>query len=419
MNENFEIKGCRSCDSSELIPIISLGNQYIVNFVENKDESTPRCPLELVLCNGCKLLQLRHNAPAESMWGNQYWYKSGINRMIKEDLLDIVNNIKNIANFNEGDIVLDIGCNDGTMLGFYNTPGIKLVGFEPSKNVANEAASKGFEIINDFFNAEKFKERFGDKKAKVITAISMFYDLENPNKFLKDIVSILDPDGILVIQQNYLVTMLQNTAFDNICHEHREYYSYYSLKKLLDKYNLKTFDVSLNEINGGSIRTYIKMNGNNSIPNSIEAENRLADIIEKESNLGLDTKKPYLEFANRIDSIKKELLDFLKKEKDSGKKICALGASTRGLVLLQYFGLGPELIDCIFDKNPDKEGKLAVGSWIPITSPDNIEKYNPDHQIVLIWHIFKGIGDDEKDFIKRGGKFILPLPKIRIIDSTN
>jgi SAM-dependent methyltransferase len=415
MTENFEIKKCRSCGSEDLFPIISLGNQYVVNFVNSKEEGT-KCPLNLVLCNDCKLVQLKHNAPQESMWGDQYWYKSGINRMIREDLKDIVKNVKKLSNPKEGDIVIDIGSNDGTMLGFYDDKNIKLVGFEPSKNVAREASSKGFHIINDFFNAESFKKEFGEQKAKVITAISMFYDLENPNKFLQDIISILDKKGLFIIQQNYLVTMLENNAFDNICHEHREYYSLYSLKKILDKYNLEVFDIEQNLINGGSIRTYIKFKENEEL-NSEEGEKHIKEVEEKEKILGLDTKKPYMEFASRIESIKKELLNFLKKEKEAGKKICGLGASTRGLVLLQYFGVGPDLIECIFDRNPEKEGKLAIGSWIPITSPDNIEKYNPEYQLVLIWHIFKGIGEDEKEFVKKGGKFILPLQKFKIVDT--
>ena len=413
-NKVVTIEECRSCGSKDLFPIISLGDQYIVNFVNSKNEGT-KCPLELVLCNNCKLVQLKHNAPAESMWGDQYWYKSGINKMIRDDLKDIVEKIKKMTHLNKRDKIIDIGCNDGTMLSFYNDNNLHLIGFEPSKNVAKEAASKGFDIINDFFNAESFKKQFGDQKAKVITAISMFYDLEDPNKFLQDIVSILDKDGLFVIQQNYLVTMLANNAFDNICHEHREYYSLYSLKKLLDKYNLEIFEVEQNGINGGSIRTYIKFKDNYNL-NSHGGQERLREIEDNERKLGLETKKPYIEFANRIASLKKDLLDFLKKEKTSGKTICALGASTRGLVLLQYFGLDPSLIDCIFDRNSDKEGKLAVGSWIPITSPDNIRKYNPDYQLVLIWHIFKGIGDDEKDFVKNGGKFILPLPSLKIIE---
>ncbi len=407
------VNKCRVCGSVDLLPIISLGDQYIVNFVDSKDEGE-KCPLELVLCNNCKLVQLRHNAPPELMWGNQYWYRSGINRMIREDLRDIVEKIEQISKPKEDDVIIDIGCNDGTMLEFYKEKGLKLVGFEPSGNVSREAASRGFNIINDFFNEESFKKRFGEEKAKVITAISMFYDLEDPNKFMKDLISILDPQGLLVIQQNYLVTMLKNNAFDNICHEHREYYSLYSLNKLLNKYNLEVFDIEQNGINGGSIRTYIKFKNNNKL-GSEEGKKRVLDVERMEKELGLDSNAPYGEFASRIDSIKKDLLGFLEKEKKLGKKICALGASTRGLVTLQYFGIGPELIDCIFDRNPDKEGKLAVGSWIPITSPDNILKYNPDYQLVLIWHIFKGIGDDEKEFVKKGGKFILPLPQLKIV----
>ena len=415
MSEPVEITKCRSCNSEHLVSIISLGNQYVVNFVDSEDQGT-RCPLDLVLCNNCKLLQLKHNAPPEEMWGDQYWYRSAINKMIRADLKDIVEKSSTLVDLKEGDFVIDIGANDGTLLESYDKEkGLKTVGFEPSGNVAKEAASKGLEIINDFFNAESFKKKFPDKKAKIITAISMFYDLEDPNSFLGDIKEILDDEGLLVIQQNYLVTMLENNAFDNICHEHREYYSLLSFNHLLERHGLEVFDMSQNEINGGSIRTYIRKKGG-SLKGFEGAEERINSVIENEKSLGLDTDKPYKDFASRISAIKEELLSLLKKEKAEGKKICGLGASTRGNVILQYFGLGPETIDCIFDRNPDKEGKKTVGSWIPITSPDNIEKYNPDLQLVLIWHIFKGIGDDEKDFVNQGGKFIIPLPEIKIID---
>ena len=417
--ENFEINICRSCHSEKLKSIISLGDQHIVNFVKSKDEPCIICPLELVLCEDCKFLQLRHNAPSESMWGDQYWYKSSINKMIIEDLKDIVNEAKKLVSLEEKDIVIDIGCNDGTMLEFYDKDKLDIIGFEPSGNVAEESKRKGFNIINNFFNAENFKEKIPDRKAKIITAISMFYDLDNPNKFLEDINEILDEDGLLIIQQNYLVTMLENNAFDNICHEHRGYYSYYSLKNLLDRHNLEIFDIELNEINGGSIRTYIRKKGNQKIKSFDDAEIRIDNIIKKEKDINLENIEPYQEFASRIESIKKQLLDFIKDEKSKGKKICCLGASTRGSVLLQYFELGPELIDCIFDKNPDKEGKIVAGSWIPITHPENIEKHNLDYQLVLIWHIFKGIGEDEKEFLKKGGKFILPLPEFKIIDEIN
>ena len=416
MEEKYKIKSCRICKSENLMPIISLGNQYVVGFVSNKEEGGTQVPLDLVLCNECKLLQLKHNAPPESMWGEQYWYKSGINPMIRANLEKIVGEIKKMIELDKEDIVIDIGCNDGTMLGYYDNCA-NLVGFEPSKNVAEEAKEKGLNVINNFFNAKNFKDSFEGKKAKVISAISMFYDLEDPNSFMEDIVEILDKDGLFIIQQNYVASMLKNNAFDNICHEHREYYSLYSLNNLLEKYGLEIFDVHLNELNGGSIRTYIKFKENSNITPFEGAKERLEKIKNDEIDLQLNTSKPYLDFANRIEKIKKETMDFLKKEKAAGKKICGCGASTRGSVILQYFGLGPEMIDCLFDKNSDKEGKMPAGSWIPITSPDNIDKYNPDYQFVVIWHLFKSLGDDEKNFVQKGGKFILPLPEFKIIDS--
>jgi len=413
-----KIDSCRSCGSKDLANILSLGELYVTNFVSSEREQGPKIPLDLILCNpkkGCGLLQLRDTARSDLMWGDQYWYKSGINSMIRADLQDIVKKSKAMCSLNSGDIVVDIGCNDGTLLGYYQTRGLKTVGFEPSKNVAREAQAKGFTIINDFFNDKSYKEKLGDKKAKIITAISMFYDLDKPNDFVEDLAKCLDKNGLLVIQQNYLATMLRNNAIDNICHEHLEYYSLHSLEHLLSRHGFETFDVELNEINGGSIRNYIRFKGS-ALTQSPEAKKRLDQLKQFEEKSKLNDVKTYHAFAERINSIKTELIDFLTKEKKNEKTICALGASTRGNTTLQYFGLNSKLIDCIFDRNPDKEGKKAVGSLIPVTSPDNIGKYNPDYQLVLIWHIFKGVGEDEKKFVKNGGKFILPLPEIKIID---
>ena len=416
MGEITEIKRCRSCDSESLVSILDLGNQYITNFVDENNKEFQKCPLELVLCEKCKLLQLKHNAPPESMWGEQYWYKSGISTTIKNDLKDIVEKSEKIKELKEGDLVIDIGCNDGTLLSFYNK-NIKLVGFEPSNNVAREASAKGFEVINDFFNAQDFKRHFGEQKAKIITAISMFYDLEYPNKFMQDIVECLDKNGLFVIQQNYLLTMITNNAFDNICHEHREYYSLFSLRNILEKYNLEIFDVEQSEINGGSIRTYIKFKDNQNLKSFEGAEKRIKKIIQDEKEIGLDTLKPYQEFAERIKKIKTSLLSFLKRGKSEGKKIWIYGASTRGNVVLQYFGLGPEIIDAIADKNPDKHGKKTIGSLIPITSPEEMRKARPDYLLVNTWHFFDEIKKQENEYFEKGGKFIVALPKFRVIEN--
>jgi SAM-dependent methyltransferase len=419
MEETKVVEKCRSCGKHVLDPIISLGSHYVSGFVDSSEEQGIKVPLELVLCSeedgGCGLLQLKHSAPDSSMWGGQYWYKSGINEIIKNDLKDIVDSSKKLVDLKTGDIAVDIGCNDGTLLRYYDKEGLVLVGFDPSTNVAKEAEVGTDKIINNYFNAKNFKEELGDKKAKIITAISMFYDLENPNEFLEDIKEILDEDGLFVIQQNYLVGMLEQNAFDNICHEHREYYSFRSLKKLLDRHDLEIFDIKFNNINGGSIRTYIKFNGNNKISPSNEAKTRISDTIKKELQMRLNTVKPYKKFASRIDGIKDELLNFLKAEKAKGKIIGISGASTRGNTALQYFGLGPDLITAIEERNPDKFGKKTLGTFIPIVSEEEMEKIKPDYLLVLIWYFFDVIKDRKTAFLNNGGKFILHLPKFKII----
>ena len=416
MEQNIGIKNCRSCNSGDLKDILSLGNQCVTNFVESGDEGEVRCPLDLILCNNCKLLQIKHSAPPESMWGDQYGYKSGISTTIKDDLKDIVLKSQSLFPSLKGELVIDIGCNDGTLLEFYDSQNIKTIGFEPSGNVAKEASNKGFEVINDFFNAKGFFDKYVDKKAKIITAISMFYDLEDPNKFLEDIRKCLDKNGLFVIQQNYLVAMLEHNAFDNICHEHREYYSFGSLKTILENHGFEIFDVAQSEINGGSIRTYIKFKENLDLKGFEGSEKRIEEIEKYESGLGLDTLKPYEDFANRIEDLKNKTLKFLKDAKEKGEKTYLYGASTRGNVVLQYFGLGPDLVTSIADMNPDKWGKKTVGTQIPIVSPEEFRKENPNNLIVMVWYFFEEIKKQENDWFGKGGKFILALPEFKVIE---
>ena len=413
MGETYKIENCRACDSPSLEEMFSLGEQHVTNFIGSETEQGERIPLDLVLCESCSLLQLSHSASPKLTWNDQYWYKSGISSTIKDDLKDIATKSQKIIPLNQENIVIDIGCNDGTLFDYYNAPVVK-IGFEPSKNVAKEARAKGYFVFNDFFNETPFRQIFGNEKAKIITAISMFYDLDNPNQFLKDIVSLLDKNGLFVIQQNYLASMLEQNAFDNICHEHREYYSLNSLEKLLGKHDLEVFDIEENSISGGSIRTFIRQKGGN-LYATPKAKERIEQVRKKEILLGLNTPKPYLEFADRISQIKGQLLDFLNEQKASGKKICIYGASTRGNVALQYFGLGPDSIDCIADKNSDKWGKKTVGSLIPIVSPEEMRKREPDYLLVNTWHFLDEIIKQEEEYHNSGGRFVVALPDFKII----
>jgi len=409
---------CRVCYKKKLKPILSLGEQYIVNFLESSDQESIKVPLDLVLCNkkegGCGLLQLRHTVSGELLYRN-FWYKSGVNQTMRDALRDITSKIELLGNLKVGDLVIDIGANDGTLLRSYQKKGLILVGFEPAKNLIKDAEKGTTKIINDFFNNDSFIKEFPNRKAKIITSIAMFYDLENPNEFVEDIVKVLEEDGIWIIQMNYLTTMLENNAFDNIVHEHLEYYSLNSLQFLLEKHGLEVFDVELNDINGGSIRTYIK----HKECKKYEISEKVKEILEYENKIGLDDNQPYHDFAKRVADLKENTKNFIKTEVNKGGKVFVYGASTRGNALLQYYELDNRLITAAADRNPIKWGKKIVGSQIPIISEEQARNEKPDYFLVLPWYFIEEFKQRENNYLRNGGKFIVPLPKFQIIDLTH
>ena len=407
-------KTCRVCEKGNLEEIISLGNQNLINFIEDDDQISLSAPLELVLCNkmngGCGLLQLRHTVPNELLY-RQFWYKSGINQTIKNDLEDIVRKAENIIDLRAKDLVVDIGANDGTLLRNYKNKNIRTIGFEPATNLMTEAKIGTTQIINDFFMATSFFKQFSAEKAKIITSISMFYDLENPNEFVEDIVKILDSDGIWILQMNYLVGMLENNAFDNIVHEHLEYYSLQSLESLLNRHNLSIFDVEQNNINGGSVRAYIKHKDCNKFTISSNVEK----VRDYEKKLKLDDYETYNKFANRIKKLKTQIFDFVEHEVNNGNSVYVYGASTRGNTLLQYFNLNNKLIKYAVERNPAKWGKSIVGTNIKIISEKQAREENPEFMLVLPWYFIDEFEKREREYLEKGGKFIVPLPDFRII----
>lgn len=311
-------------------------------------------------------------------------------------------------------MVLDIGCNDGTLLRNYQTKGIKLIGFDPAKNLLAYSQKGTTKIINNFFNAKEFQKEFKEEKAKIITSIAMFYDLDKPNDFVKDVKKCLDDNGLWVIQMSYLPLMLEQNAFDNICHEHIEFYSLTSLENLLKRHEMEVIGVELNNVNGGSFRTYIK-HKRAKIKALEKEKEKLFELRDREKKIGLETKKPYEEFAERVNKIKKELVEFIKQENAKGKKIYVYGASTKGNTLLQFFNLNNKLIKAAAERNLDKIGKKTTGTLIPIISEEQARKENPDYFLILPWHFLKEFTEREKEYLENGGKFIVPLPEPKII----
>src|SRR3989344_6732210 len=315
---------CRVCDSSPLIPILSLGDVYVSDFIKDEalEKEWGKFPLELVLCDkkkgGCGLLQLKHTLSNDALY-RQYWYRSGINKTMTDELHGIAKKVESLVDLRKGDCVIDIGANDGTLLKGYGIEGLQRVGYEPS-NMAKYIQDDSIHLIDDYFNAEAWKEKFGEKKAKVITAIAMFYDLENPNEFMQDIKACLDPEGVFIVQQMYLPSMLAQTDYDNIGHEHLEYYALGPLEYLFEKNGLEICDAELNEINGGSFRVYARLKGKGkSIKLTSSAPARVEKMRSDEEKLGLYDKRVYEEFAARAESLKNQLVSFIQGEVAKGK----------------------------------------------------------------------------------------------------
>lgn len=409
-------QACRVCGSAKLIPILSLGEQYAVGFMENAEEATATGPLELVLCNlkdgGCGLLQLKHTFDHDLLY-RKYWYKSGISTTMVKALADIVQAAEKVAPLRAGDLVIDIGANDGTLLRQYQRTDISKVGFEPS-NLWELGRAANTTIINDYFNKAAFERHLPGRKARIITSIAMFYDLEKPNDFVADIKRCLDDHGLWIIQMNYLGLMLDNHTYDNISHEHLEYYSLLSLENLLKRHGLEIFDVELNDVNGGSYRVYVRKPGAplNELPG---AARRVEELRRKELSQGYDDKIVYASFAREIADLKKQLVDLISSEVKAGKRFYIYGASTRGLVVLQYAGINNKLIEAAVDKNSDKWGRYIVGTGIKVISLDNYHRNKPDYLLVLPYQFKDEIVQQERQFLMEGGKMVFALPTVQVV----
>jgi len=372
-----------------------------------------KIPCSLVRCspeddeNACGLLQMEHSVPPEILY-NAYWYRSGTNDTMRNHLREIAGSILAIIDKKTAS-VLDIGCNDGTFLNNYPASFNKY-GCDPS-DIAQEV--KGATVVQDIFPSGKLLSILKGAKLDVVTSIAMFYDLESPVKFVKEIKKILSPEGIWVFEMSYMPHMLESDSYDTICHEHLEYYSLAVIERICSLAEMKLFKASFNSINGGSIRCYATHLGNDSFDNKIDQQ-FLYSIRQKEFDMMLDTDKPYVEFQRRIEDRKKELSDLLIKIKNAGKCIHIYGASTKGNTILQWCNLDNNLIDCAAERNPDKYGAITLGTNIPIISEEESRNMKPDFYLVLPWHFREEFLKREKDILDQGTGLIFPLPKVEI-----
>ena len=403
--------------------LFTLGDVYVSDFLK-PTENTHNTPIEMkmMLETESGLVRLEKSAPNNIMYG-KYWYRSGINQSMRTELKSIVDSILSLGKFYENDLWLDIASNDGTLLSFVPKTFIRL-GIDPADNsYSAEARKQANEIIQDYFSTKAFKSSsFGKQKAKVITSIAMFYDLEDPKTFIDDVYEVLDDDGVWVMQLSYTPLMLKQLAFDNICHEHIYYYSLFNLKRLLDAAGFRVMDVQLNDTNGGSFRIYVMKERGNKTKFSTQpyrdvCEFRINSLLAYENTLKLGDEQTWIDFFDKINNLKTNLVSFIRAEKAKGKTIWAYGASTKGNTLLQYFGLDNTLIDGIAERSIYKFGLRTIGTNIPIFSEAEMRGVNPDYLLVLPWHFINEFVEREADYLRGGGKFIVPCPEFKIITS--
>jgi len=411
---------CRVCEGP-LEDVLSLGSHYVSNFPLPGEDPGTRAPLDLVLCQGCRLLQLRHTVSGELMYRN-YWYRSGTNSTMRTALAEIANTAEELIPLSAGDAVLDIGCNDGTLLSSYRTRDIFKIGFDPAENMAPHSRRVASKVVTGFFGIEAYRQapELEGRRPRIVTSIAMFYDLEDPNQFVADVQTVMAPDGLWIVQMSYLPLMLKQRAFDNVCHEHLEYYSLQSFEHLLHRHDLEVVDVELNDVNGGSMRAYIRNRSASSETfgdatyRSLAAQ-RLANLRAQEAGWALDTAKPYDDFALWVERIRDDTVGFIKDQVGRGRRVFVYGASTKGNTLLQYFGLDHTLIQAAAERNPDKWGRVTVGTNIPIVSEEEARAARPDHFLVLPWHFIDEFQSREEPYLLAGGRFIVPMPRFSLL----
>ena len=397
--------------------MFNLGDQYVVDFVPSQDENLFKAPLALARCVHCGLVQLMHSVDRERLY-KKFWYRSSTNESMREALHGIVSKACSVAYISEGDTVLDIGANDGQLLGWYDGT-VKTVGIDPCGELIEEGLKKQrMDVgIKDFFSLEAIKP-FGPYKA--ITSVAMFYDLEDPVGFLKDCAQVLKKDGVIIVQMNYLTTMLSNYAVDNICHEHLTYFSMSTMKDCADRAGLEVAGAEMNEVNGGSFRVYLTHKGSGlygvSTGDQVSMFSKSLVMVHEEKNMGLDNPATYAAFGGAVKEKFAALSKYLIREAEQGEKIYVCGASTRGTVLLQLLDLPDGVLLGVAERDTTKVNLHMVGATWPKIYPEDYVRGKATQMLLLPWHFQDAIFTREIEWLKKGGKLIVPLPEPIVLD---
>jgi hypothetical protein len=411
-----EITKCRICGNDNLVSILNLGDQCLTGvFPKTHEQEVTSGPLELVKCSldretrNCGLVQLRQSYDSREMYGPNYGYRSSLNQTMVKHLRAKAEALQRLAPLKSGDVVVDIGSNDGTLFSFFSDSELTLIGIDPTAEHFKDSYPAHVHRVPDFFSAQKFKEVAGGRKAKIVTSIAMVYDLEEPLEFVREVSEILASDGIWHFEQSYLPLMLKRNAYDTICHEHREYYALRQILWMIERTDLKIIDVELNDVNGGSFAVTVAKR------DSSYRENRSRTDLLFRAEREAETLTALQEFRQAVFRHRTDLLSLLDKLESERASVLGYGASTKGNVILQFCGITGAQLPAIAEVNPDKFGRFTPGTLIPIISEAEAHRRQPDDFLAFPWHFRENLLQREAAFLKAGGKMIFPLPEIEVV----
>jgi len=399
------IDSCRACGSTNLIECLDLGSQPFSGFFPiQKEEAIFIGSLVLVFCKDCDLVQLAHDFPAELMYGDNYGYKSSLNSSMSEHLVKKAKKLSFVHQLKPGDTVVDIGSNDGTFLNAFDSR-LERIGIDPTISKFASTYDSGIQKVSKLFSNDL--DLGGVSNVKLITCISMFYDVSKPIEFAQKVKQLLNPEGIWHFEQSYLNSMIRMNSFDTVCHEHTSYYSIASISRILDAAGLRIIDIEFNDINGGSFAV-TATHRSTKIASASHVEWFLNQEKKVSVNLRMDA------FRKQVELYKNQLNEFLLELDRNKKEIWGLGASTKGNVILNYCGINSSTVKKIVEVNPNKFGRVTPGSGIEIVPESELLSGPPDYLLVLPWHFRRNILDRHKKYCSDGGKLIFPLPNIEV-----
>lgn len=414
MKDVVKLEKCRICKSKNLEMFLDLGKMPIPNgFLKSEDLNKHERLFNLacVYCSDCSLVQLSEVVNPDIMFSN-YVYVTSVSKSMLNNFANLTFRANKISNLNSKSFVIDIGSNDGSLLKFFKNYESQVLGIDPAKNLAKVAISNGIPTEVALFNlatARRVIKKYG--KADVITATNVVAHIHNLDELLKGVKILLKENGIFITEFPYILDLISKNQFDTIYHEHLSYFGLTSWNYFIEKHGLKIIDVSRVQIHGGSIRVTHRLN-----KNAFAKKNKTVSYLTGvEAQQGLLEKKAYLEFAARVSKLKTDLNALLKQLKKQKKRIVGLGAPAKGNILTGFFDIGPDVLDYIVDSTSLKQGLFTPKKHLPIYSENRVLKDQPDYALILAWNFKEEIMRKHRLFKKRGGKFIIPIPEIRIV----